>query len=311
MNNETAINNSAKKSTDTPSGGAQYSVQDLTYLMARLRDPETGCPWDKEQTFATIVPHTLEEAYEVADTIEREDWSHLKEELGDLLFQVIYYSQMASESGWFDLGDVIDGLIEKMVRRHPHVFVDGQLYSNLSKTSFQASAASTDNVSIQDVSQRWDEIKAEEKNSTGEPHTQPSILADIPLGFPALTRAAKIQKKASKVGFDWPDVQGVLAKIREELEEVEEEIAADNLPNAQKEFGDLLFAVTNLSRYLKKDPESALRGTNQKFEYRFQYIERQLQQAGLTFDDVSLEQMDGWWDEAKALEKKALEKRGS
>ncbi|WP_084632046.1 nucleoside triphosphate pyrophosphohydrolase [Oceanospirillum maris] len=298
MNNETAINNSAKKSTDTPSGGAQYSVQDLTYLMARLRDPETGCPWDKEQTFATIVPHTLEEAYEVADTIERKDWPHLKEELGDLLFQVIYYSQMASESGWFDLGDVIDGLIEKMVRRHPHVFVDGQLYSN------QTSVASIAKVSTQDVSQRWDEIKAEEKNSTGDPYDQPSILADIPLGFPALTRAAKIQKKASKVGFDWPDIQGVLDKIREELEEVEEEVAADNLPNAQKEFGDLLFAVTNLSRYLKKDPESALRGTNQKFEYRFQYIERQLQQAGLTFDDVSLEQMDGWWDEAKALEKR-------
>jgi ATP diphosphatase len=273
-------------------------VQDLTYLMARLRDPETGCPWDKEQTFATIVPHTLEEAYEVADTIERKDWPHLKEELGDLLFQVIYYSQMASESGWFDLGDVIDGLIEKMVRRHPHVFVDGQLYSN------QTSVASIAKVSTQDVSQRSDEIKAEEKNSTGDPYDQPSILADIPLGFAALTRAAKIQKKASKVGFDWPDIQGVLAKIREELEEVEEEVAADNLPNAQKEFGDLLFAVTNLSRYLKKDPESALRGTNQKFEYRFQYIERQLQQAGLTFDDVSLEQMDGWWDEAKALEKR-------
>ncbi len=280
-----------------------YSIKDLTYLMARLRDPETGCPWDKEQTFATIVPHTLEEAYEVADTIEREDWDHLKEELGDLLFQVIYYSQMADEKGWFNLDDVADELVTKMVRRHPHVFAEGLLYP-----ADNGSATVTD-VDEAQVKQRWDEIKAEEKAKkaaaeTGDNQARKlSVLEDIPVGLPALTRAAKIQKKASKVGFDWPDIQGVLEKIREELEEVEEAVAADNLPEAQKEFGDLLFAATNLSRYLKKDPESALRGTNRKFEFRFAYIEQQLQKAGLSFDDVDLEQMDQWWDEAKLLEK--------
>jgi len=249
------------------------------------------------------VPHTLEEAYEVADTIEREDWEHLKEELGDLLFQVIYYSQMADEKGWFNLDDVADELVTKMVRRHPHVFAEGQLYpaDNESISATEADEAQ--------VKQRWDEIKAEEKAEkaaqSGTPESspeKPSVLADIPVGLPALTRAAKIQKKASKVGFDWPDIQGVLEKVREELEEVEEAVAENNLPEAQKEFGDLLFAATNLSRYLKKDPESALRGTNRKFEFRFAYIEQQLQQAGLSFDDVDLEQMDQWWDEAKRLE---------
>lgn len=281
----------------------RYSIRDLTYLMARLRDPETGCPWDKEQTFATIVPHTLEEAYEVADTIEREDWDHLKEELGDLLFQVIYYSQMADEKGWFNLDDVADELVTKMVRRHPHVFAEGQLYpaENESITATEVDDAQ--------VKQRWDEIKAEEKAKKAVVETdehsyqKPSVLADIPVGLPALTRAAKIQKKASKVGFDWPDIQGVLEKVREELEEVEEAVAENNLPEAQKEFGDLLFAATNLSRYLKKDPESALRGTNRKFEFRFAYIEQQLQKAGLSFDDVDLAQMDQWWDEAKQLER--------
>ena len=281
----------------------RYSIRDLTYLMARLRDPETGCPWDKEQTFATIVPHTLEEAYEVADTIEREDWDHLKEELGDLLFQVIYYSQMADEKGWFNLDDVADELVNKMVRRHPHVFAEGELYPAENET---ITATEVDEAQVK---QRWDEIKAEEKakkaasETSDHQQTKPSVLGDIPVGLPALTRAAKIQKKASKVGFDWPDIQGVLDKVREELEEVEEAVAADNLPEAQKEFGDLLFAATNLSRYLKKDPESALRGTNRKFEFRFAYIEQQLQKAGLSFDDVDLAQMDQWWDEAKQLER--------
>lgn len=298
---------SHKVDSQMPSASAKqpnrYSIKDLTYLMARLRDPETGCPWDKEQTFATIVPHTLEEAYEVADTIEREDWDHLKEELGDLLFQVIYYSQMADEKGWFNLDDVADELVTKMVRRHPHVFAEGQLYPS------ENEAVATSDVDEAQVKQRWDEIKAEEKakkaaaETDGSQNQKPSVLGDIPVGLPALTRAAKIQKKASKVGFDWPNIQGVLEKVREELEEVEEAVAADNLPEAQKEFGDLLFAATNLSRYLKKDPESALRGTNRKFEFRFAYIEQQLQKAGLSFDDVDLEQMDQWWDEAKLLEK--------
>ncbi|WP_417596615.1 nucleoside triphosphate pyrophosphohydrolase [Oceanospirillum sp.] len=297
------VTNTQSESSENPD---RYSIKDLTYLMARLRDPESGCPWDKEQTFATIVPHTLEEAYEVADTIEREDWSHLKEELGDLLFQVIYYSQMADEKGWFNLDDVADELVTKMVRRHPHVFASGHLYP-----ADNESVSATD-VDEAEVKQRWGEIKAEEKakkaatENGGSPHHKPSVLSDIPVGLPALTRAAKIQKKASKVGFDWPNIQGVLEKVREELEEVEEAVAENNLPEAQKEFGDLLFAATNLSRYLKKDPESALRGTNRKFEFRFAYIEQQLQNAGLSFDDVDLKQMDHWWDEAKQLEAQAL-----
>ncbi|OOV88371.1 nucleoside triphosphate pyrophosphohydrolase [Oceanospirillum linum] len=297
------VTNTQPESSENP---GRYSIKDLTYLMARLRDPENGCPWDKEQTFATIVPYTLEEAYEVADTIEREDWDHLKEELGDLLFQVIYYSQMADEKGWFNLDDVADQLVTKMVRRHPHVFAEGKLYP------VNDSAMASTEVDKAQVSQRWEEIKAAEKankavtESTGRLPDKPSILADIPVGLPALTRAAKIQKKASKVGFDWPDIQGVLEKVREELEEVEEAVAANNLQEAQKEFGDLLFAATNLSRYLKKDPESALRGTNRKFEFRFAYVELQLQKAGLHFDDVDLKQMDLWWDEAKLLETQVL-----
>ncbi len=303
----------------------RYSVQDLTYLMARLRDPETGCPWDKEQTFATIVPYTLEEAYEVADTIEREDWSHLKDELGDLLFQVIYYAQMADEKGWFKLDDVVQGLVEKMVRRHPHVFDDGQLYPgepSAVSTDTGADKAQSDNrseareekteentkekaeVSQQQVKQRWEEIKAQEKAEKGITEENPSILADVPVTLPALSRAAKLQKRASKVGFDWPDVHGVLDKIHEELDEVKEALAQNDLKAAQKEYGDVLFAATNLTRFLKQDPETALRGTNRKFEFRFQYIEQKLSEAGLSFDDVDLDQMDAWWDEAKTLETK-------
>ncbi len=286
----------------------RYSVQDLTYLMARLRDPETGCPWDKEQTFATIVPYTLEEAYEVADTIEREDWSHLKDELGDLLFQVIYYAQMADEKGWFKLDDVVHGLVEKMVRRHPHVFDDGQLYPGQSADDEKSSDESSDaeqqvEVSQQQVKQRWEEIKAQEKAEKGITEENPSILADVPVTLPALSRAAKLQKRASKVGFDWPDVNGVLDKIHEELDEVKEALAQNDLQAAQKEYGDVLFAATNLTRFLKQDPETALRGTNRKFEFRFQYIEQKLNEAGLSFEDVDLDQMDAWWDEAKLLER--------
>lgn len=274
---------------------SRYSVEDLKYLMARLRDPKTGCPWDKVQTFATIVPYTLEEAYEVADAIEREDWPHLQDELGDLLFQVIYYAQMAQEQTWFELEDVVHGLVSKMVRRHPHVFAEGQLYHS----EGQPVAA----VDQQQVKQRWEEIKAQEKADQSNSSAPQSILADIPLGLPALTRAAKLQKRASKVGFDWPEISGVLDKIREELDEVQEAVDAGDLTAAQAEYGDLLFAVTNLTRFLKQDPETALRGTNRKFERRFAYIEQQLQAAGLGFDQVDLAQMDAWWDEAKRQER--------
>jgi len=303
-----------------------YSVQDLTYLMARLRDPETGCPWDKEQTFATIVPYTLEEAYEVADTIEREDWPHLKDELGDLLFQVIYYAQMADEKGWFKLEDVVHGLTEKMVRRHPHVFENGHLYETVPENNTVPSETDTESAvsehgqsgtalntvadtdvaraktDQQSVKQNWEAIKAQEKAEKGITDENPSILADVPVTLPALSRAAKLQKRASRVGFDWPDIQGVLDKIREELDEVQEAVDEQDMVAARKEYGDLLFASTNLTRFLKQDPETALRGTNRKFEQRFRYIEQKLSERALTFDDVDLAQMDAWWDEAKALE---------
>lgn len=313
----------------------RYSVQDLTHLMARLRDPQNGCPWDKEQTFETIVPYTLEEAYEVADTIERQDWPHLQDELGDLLFQVIYYAQMADEKSWFNLDDVVHGLVEKMVRRHPHVFPSGILYED-SPQALAGADADIERVSVDQletkkldaemidiakdrvgqgdieraksdqsqVKQNWEAIKALEKQDKGIAAADHSILSDVPVTLPALSRAAKLQKRASRVGFDWPDISGVLDKIREELDEVQEAVDQGDIPAAQKEYGDLLFASTNLTRFLKLDPESALRGTNRKFEDRFRYIEQQLTERHLNFDDVDLEQMDAWWDEAKALEGK-------
>ncbi|TDX32253.1 ATP diphosphatase [Modicisalibacter xianhensis] len=274
--------------TDTP----RHSLQDLLTLMAVLRDPGQGCPWDLKQDWDSIVPHTLEEAYEVADAIERRAYDELPGELGDLLFQVVYYSQFASEEGRFDFHDVVDTLTAKMIARHPHVFPEGTLVSR--RQGIDATQVET-----AQVNSRWEALKAEERQS----RQAVSVLDDVPRALPALSRAAKLTKRASRVGFDWPDARGVLDKIREELDEVEEAIVAGDDAHAREEVGDLLFAVVNLARRLKADPEQALRATNAKFERRFRHVETALAQSGRTPDDASLEEMDGYWDDAKRLER--------
>jgi len=256
----------------------------LLEIMAALRTPETGCPWDLAQNFSTIAPYTLEEAYEVADAIARDDLADLKDELGDLLLQVVFHARMAEEQDAFDFGDVVQAITEKLIRRHPHVFAD--------ETSPTPRA----------VEGLWERIKAEEKvtNKTG----QTGALAGIPVALPALSRALKLQVKASKVGFDWNDPRAVLRKIREEADEIEAELDRSQANKAAiaGEVGDLLFAVVNLARHLDADPEGVLRQTNLKFERRFAAIERALAARGKSPQEVSLAEMDALWNEAKAAE---------
>ena len=255
----------------------------LIEIMAALRTPRSGCPWDLEQTFATIAPYTLEEAYEVADAIVRGNLADLREELGDLLLQVAFHARMAEEQGAFDFGGVVEAITEKLLRRHPHVFGDEQ-------------GATPDEVKV-----LWDRVKAEEKS--GRPSEPSGALAGVPVGLPALTRAHKLQAKAGKVGFDWNDPLAVLAKIREEADEIEAEIKSGAGDKAAAEVGDLLFAVVNLARHLDADPEAILRATNLKFERRFGSIERALEKDGRTPKDATLTEMDALWDAAKAAEK--------
>jgi ATP diphosphatase len=264
----------------------------LLEIMAALRTPGSGCPWDLEQNFATIAPYTLEEAYEVADAILRSDLTDLREELGDLLLQVVFHARMAQEQGAFDFGDVVAGITEKLIRRHPHVFGEG------GKLTPQA------------VAGLWDRIKAQEKaeraagRQASEGAQVPAgALAGVPANVPALTRALKLQSKASKVGFDWNDPLAVLSKIREEADEIEAEIVAGRSLEAGHEVGDLLFAVVNLARHVGADPEAVLRATNLKFEQRFAAIERALAQRGKSPAEASLAEMDALWDEAKAAER--------
>ena len=256
----------------------------LLEIMAALRTPETGCPWDLAQNFSTIAPYTLEEAYEVADAIARDELADLKDELGDLLLQVVFHARMAEEQDAFDFGDVVQAITEKLIRRHPHVFAD--------ETSPTPRA----------VEGLWERIKAEEKvtNKTG----QTGALAGIPVALPALSRALKLQMKASKVGFDWNDPRAVLRKIREEADEIEAELDRSQANKAAiaGEVGDLLFAVVNLARHLDADPEAVLRQTNLKFERRFAAIERALAARGKAPQEVSLAEMDALWNEAKAAE---------
>jgi ATP diphosphatase len=254
----------------------------LIEIMAALRSPGSGCPWDLEQTFATIAPYTLEEAYEVADAIAREDLSGLKDELGDLLLQVVFHARMAQEQGAFDFGDVVEGITAKLIRRHPHVFADAQ-----GRTA-------------EAVKGLWERIKADEKAARGE--AAQGALAGLPVALPALTRALKLQDKAGRVGFDWNDPRAVLAKIREEADEIEAALDAGAPGDAAAEVGDLLFAVVNLARHLSADPEAVLRATNAKFERRFAAIERALAARGKTPKDATLAEMDALWDEAKAAE---------
>lgn len=274
----------------------RHTLEDLLTLMAVLRDREQGCPWDIQQDWDSIVPHTLEEAYEVADAIERRAFDELPGELGDLLFQVVYYAQFGAEEQRFDFHDIVDTLTAKMLRRHPHVFPDGTLASR------RPTGVSADEVKTQQVNSRWEALKADER---AERATQPpSVLDDVPRTLPALSRAAKLSKRAARVGFDWPNAEGVLAKIREELEEVEEALAAGDRQHAQEEVGDLLFAVTNLARTLGADPEQCLRRTNAKFERRFRFVERALAESERPVNEASLDEMESHWQAAKAQEQR-------
>ena len=252
--------------------------------MAALRTPGTGCPWDLEQNFRTIAPYTLEEAYEVADAIARDDLPGLKDELGDLLLQVVFHARMAQEQGAFDFSDVVEALTAKLIRRHPHVFADA------------------DGKTAAAVKGLWERIKAEEKAERAEKGAD-GALAGIPVGLPALTRALKLQEKAGRVGFDWNDPRAVLAKIREEADEIEAELDRGAGNHTAAEVGDLLFAVVDLARHLNADPEGILRETNVKFERRFASIERALAERGKKPADATLSEMDALWNDAKAAEK--------
>ncbi len=266
-----------------------YSLTDLITIMQRLRDPENGCPWDKKQTFSSIVPSTLEEAYEVAETIEQKDYDHLEEELGDLLFQVIFYCQLGQEEQRFDFDGVVSGLAEKLLRRHPHVFHEGELHRSATLAPME-----DDNV----IKQQWETLKQEEREAKG----QKSVLADIPLNFPALSRSQKLQKRASNVGFDWKDINDVVAKAEEELQELKQALAAQEKKAIAEELGDLLFSVVNIARHCKEDAESLLRAGNRKFQGRFEYIESQLAGQAKQFKDVELDEMEALWQLAKSRE---------
>ncbi|MCA0405702.1 MAG: nucleoside triphosphate pyrophosphohydrolase [Proteobacteria bacterium] len=267
-------------------------VSHLLNVMAALRDRQAGCPWDVEQDFASIAPYTIEEAHEVADAIARGDMVDLCEELGDLLLQVVFHAQMGAEAGFFEFGDVVEAITSKLIRRHPHVFGDGQA----------ANPA--------EVGEVWARIKAEEKAEKlrkkvemGIPAPSPSLLDGVPPSLPALTKALKLQQKASKVGFDWNDPRAVLAKFREEIQELEDAFDKKDASAMKDEMGDMLFVIANLARHADIDPESALEGTNAKFRRRFGHIEARARAEGRSLDDMSLEEMDALWDEAKALEK--------
>ncbi|MBB5210000.1 nucleoside triphosphate pyrophosphohydrolase [Microbulbifer hydrolyticus] len=266
-----------------------YTIEDLQYLMSRLRSPDGGCPWDLKQTYASVVPSTIEEAYEVAEAIEREDFEHLHEELGDLLFQVIFYAQLGREDGRFDFSRIVDTLVRKLVRRHPHVFPSGDLHGE-----FPGEEGNRP-IDEQQIKAKWEAIKAEERLAKGEKGT----LDGVVVGLPALTRAAKLQKRASQVGFDWPEIDGVLAKVEEEIHELREAIASGSRDHAREELGDLLFSCVNVARHLKEDPEAALRQCNRKFEQRFGAVEAALKARDQQPSDVTLEELDRLWEQSK------------
>ena len=269
-------------------------IKGLLDIMAQLRTPGSGCPWDLEQTFASIAPYTIEEAYEVTDAIARGDLADLCDELGDLLLQVVFHARMAEEQGAFSFGDVVEAITQKLIRRHPHVFADENGV-----------------VTPAHVESAWERIKAEEKaeraarRPSGGARGGKSLLAGIKAGQPALTRAMALQRKASSVGFDWNDPHEVLRKIREEADEIEAALDRNDAKELEGETGDLLFALVNLARHVGADPETALRGTNAKFERRFAYIERALAAKGRSLEGASLTEMDDLWNEAKREEKPA------
>ena len=277
----------------------QPHMENLLYLMRRLRKPKTGCPWDIKQTFTTITPYTLEEVYEVVDTIEREDYPHLKEELGDLLFQVVFYGQLAEEKSLFSFEDIVSSLVQKLVLRHPHVFPEGTLESEME--SNQSPILENDQSSDESgIKQKWEAIKKAERKKKG--HN--SILADVPISLPALTRAQKIQKRVANHGFDWPSVDGVLNKLDEESNELKAAISQGDQENIDEELGDLMFTLVNLCRHLNVDAETSLRQATRKFEQRFHHVENTVSSKGQDFSETALEELNQFWGEAKANEVK-------
>lgn len=260
-------------------------MQRLLEIMATLRDPVRGCPWDREQSFATIVPYTIEETYEVAESIERGDFAELREELGDLLFQIVFYAQLAREQGLFDFSDVVTGIGDKLIRRHPHVF-------------------RAEHVADSDAqSEAWERHKAAERAAKAAGAGRPvSVLDGVSSALPATTRAMKLQKRTARIGFDWPAASDVLDKLEEEIAELRAELRAGDRRRAQEEVGDLLFSVINLARHVDIDPESALRHTNARFERRFRAVESRLAERGTALQDATAEQMDALWNTVKAEE---------
>ncbi|MDD9196131.1 nucleoside triphosphate pyrophosphohydrolase [Aliivibrio sp. S3MY1] len=267
------------------------NIEQLLSIMAQLRDEESGCPWDRKQTFDSIIPHTIEETYEVVDAIHKKDWENLKEELGDLLFQVIFYAQMAREDGLFDFSDVVDTLNEKLVRRHPHVFGDDEFASE------------------EEITANWDKVKQQERldkaSSEQDLSSQQSILDSIPSALPGLLRANKLQKQCAKVGFDWDDLQPVADKVNEEVAEVLEEALKKprNEAKLEEELGDLLFATVNFSRHLGKNPEQALCKANDKFERRFRQIEANVAKKNKKIEQCDLNELDSEWENVKRSER--------
>lgn len=260
-------------------------ISRLLEIMAALRNPDGGCPWDLDQDFMSIRNYTIEEAYEVADAIERRDFDDLRDELGDLLLQPVFHAQMAAEEGRFDFGDVVQSITEKLIRRHPHVFGE--------QAARDAGGAKA----------RWDDVKEDERKKKAEKRAgEPSVIDDVPMVLPSLARAEKLTKRAAKVGFDWPDVPAVMAKVTEELDELQ--AAADD-KQRHEEMGDLLFAIANLARHMNIDPEAALRDANAKFTRRFHYVEDRAWQDGIGMADAGLERLDGYWNEIRAKDKAA------
>ncbi|HLV78294.1 MAG TPA: nucleoside triphosphate pyrophosphohydrolase [Marinobacter sp.] len=278
-----------------------YTLDDLRTLMARLRDPDTGCPWDTRQTFASIVPHTIEEAYEVADAIEQGDPGQIRDELGDLLFQVIFYARMGEEDGWFDLDAIVDNLVCKLLRRHPHVFPEGTLESRIDPDNRPDEAW---------IKESWERIKAEERAARpgGTDDGPVSRLDGVARALPAIARAEKLQRRAARHGFDWPDIGPVFDKLHEEIDELKEawqhaQAGTGDADAVEDELGDLLFVCVNLARFMKVNPEQALKRTNRKFELRFRAIERILAGEGRDMDEESLEALDAIWQQVKGVEK--------
>jgi ATP diphosphatase len=267
-----------KRFREHPDMQPSREIQRLIDIMARLRTPETGCPWDLKQSFATIAPYTIEEAYEVADAIARGDMTGLKDELGDLLLQVAFHARMAEEAGHFSFPDVVLAITGKLVRRHPHVF------------------GAERNLAPDEVKKLWEEIKAEERKEKAAPAD--GALAGVPVALPALTRAEKIQKRAARVGFDWPDIEGVLDKIVEEIAELK---TAKTREQSEEEIGDLLFSVVNFARRADVDPEAALRKATAKFERRFKGVERRVSESGKTMQESTLDELEAHWQKEKTV----------